>query len=246
MWSRFNPGRRIHIARARTVFVRPFRSTRELTRGVLSDEALQAEGWKLADWPEEENAFLPAVTRSFIGGSVKVKNGDIRHYVKELPDAQLPGRWQPRRAHLSLYPNQLALVWVDGEASGIDLFTLASEQAALAEGDALSKLAPLASVIANLAPLSSSRWQVYGSYAIDRSASTMIDDAPSVQGLLHALASGTPPTLDALPADGGKDAHQILREPSGDVEHWLSSTGGAPLPLRALRCGVALSGHAGS
>lgn len=226
VWGRFNPGRNIHIARARSLFVRPFRMTRDVARALLSDGSLLASGWSAAEWPGGDSDFLPAVTRSFIGrGGEKV--GDVRHYVRDLEAGTSPAVWTARKVHLSLYPNQLALIWIEGDAKGVDLFTLASRQAELAGGEDFAQLAPIAPVVRELAPLSTGRWQVFGSYAIDRSTSTIIDEAPSVQGLLHALSSGTSPTLGNLPPDGGKDAHRVLREASGDIEHWLTSTGGA-------------------
>lgn len=208
VWQRFHVGRNVHVTASRTIFCRPYRST-----GGLRVRGLLADGWKAMEAPPVRHGFLPSVTASFAGG-------DVLHF--ERAGAGYTVR-------LSLYPSQLALVWVEYvEQRPTTMFELAQRHAAM--GPRLDELPEVRGLGARFEPVENSRWQVFGAYRINRARSTMLDDSRSVRGLFHAMASGEAPTLENLPSEAEDAARrvQVLR----DVEHWFTPTGGARLELR--------------
>ncbi|MFT3707875.1 MAG: hypothetical protein QM817_09485 [Archangium sp.] len=210
VWQRFHVGRNIHVTASRTVFCRPFRSSKRVR---ATD--LVADGWKPMQAPKIEHGFLPSVTSSFAGG-------DVLHFER-------PG--EGCTAHLSLYPSQLALVWLEYvESKPTTLFEQSARQASAIGDGSLDKQSAVVSAATRFTPLENSRWLVFGAYRINRARSTMLDASRSVRGLCHTLAAGQLPTLENLPSDAEDAARrvQVLR----DVEHWFTPTGGARLELR--------------
>lgn len=215
LWSRYNVGRNVPILRAHTVFARPF-----LWKGGMPHTELLSRGFRRRDFSEQAGTFHPAVTQSFLGNS---HEADVVHY--EQPT-------EGQTVHISVYPNQLVVVWIERpRKEEISLYALAQEQAALAEGRALWELTPLKELRPSLEPLGPERWLVYGAYRISRSRSSMLDDSRSMQGLFHALASGTAPTLERLPSEAAAESRRVLRDAAGETEHWLTPTGGARVEM---------------
>ncbi len=208
VWDRFNVGRHIHVTAARTVFARPFRV---LNRGVA--EALRARGWQRAELPKARVGMLPSVVAGFFGG-------DVTH---------LQHQAGARTVHLSLYPSDLALVWIEQQSGPTTLFELAREQAHLARSDTLLRSPEVAELAGWLDSVGHDHWMVYGAYRINRARSTMLDDSRSVLGLFHALAAGTPPSLEHLPSEAAVASRRVLK--LNDVEHWFTATGGARFEL---------------
>jgi hypothetical protein len=213
LWSRFHVGRHVHVLKAHTVYARPF-----LWRGPAPDAELLSRGFRRRDLSPQGAAFHPAVVNSFLGAT---DEADVLHYDKPT---------EGHTVHVSVYPNRLVAVWVERPVrTATSLYALAQEQAALVEGRALWDLEPLRALAPWLAPLGAERWFVYGAYRISRGRSSMLDDSRSMQGLFHALASGSEPTLEKLPSEAASRSRRVLRDAAGETEHWLSSTGGARL-----------------
>ncbi|HYO55032.1 hypothetical protein [Archangium sp.] len=213
LWSRFNVGRHVHVLRAHTVFARPF-----LWRGPAPDAELVSRGFRRCDLAIQGVAFHPAVVHSFLGAT---HEADVLHYEKPT---------EGHTVRVSVYPNRLVVVWVERPRKVVtSLYALAQEQAALVEGRELWELEPLRGLPPWLAPLGPERWLVYGAYRISRGRSSMLDDSRSMQGLFHALATGTEPTLERLPSEAAAESRRVLRDAAGETEHWLTSTGGARL-----------------
>ncbi len=211
LWNRFNVGRNVHVLRAHTVFARPF-----LWRGLAPDAELLSRGFRRCDLSAQGGAFHPAVVNSFLGAT---QEADVLHYEKPTDG---------HNVRVSVYPNRLVVVWVERpRKEETSLYELAQEQAALAESRELWDLEPLRGLTPWLAPLGPERWLVYGAYRISRGRSSMLDDSRSMQGLFHALASGTEPTLEKLPSEAAAESRRVLRDAAGETEHWLTSTGGA-------------------
>ncbi|MHB8878608.1 MAG: hypothetical protein ACYC8T_33330 [Myxococcaceae bacterium] len=214
LWDRFNVGRNIVVTQALTVLVRPFRLERR-----LEPSGLEADGWKRSPPSDEAGALLPPVALSFLGNP----DGDVEHLAIDSGED---------RVHLALYPNQLALVWLERVTSApANLFELALSQSARCHQTSLEGWPALAKLAGGLKPLIPDRWLVYGAYRVDRAHSSMLDGSRSVTGLFHALASGAPPTLSQLPSDEACAARKVSRDSSGDIEHWFTSTGGARVEL---------------
>ncbi|WNG38435.1 hypothetical protein F0U61_35705 [Archangium violaceum] len=213
IWDRFNVGRHVHILRAHTVFARPF-----LWRGPAPDVELVSRGFRRCDFSAQGSSFHPAVVHSFLGAT---HEADVMHYEKTA---------EGHTVRVSVYPNRLVVVWIERpRKTPTTLYALAQEQAVLAEGKELWELEALRGLPPWLAPLGPERWLVYGSYRISRGRSSMLDDSRSMQGLFHALASGTEPTLEKLPSEASSLSRRVLRDSAGETEHWLTSTGGARL-----------------
>lgn len=212
VWRRFNVGRNVHITSARTVFCRPYRG-----RARVDPEALEARGWKRSAWASSIKGFLPSVGGSFLGAEGP---GDVVHLERASGTSTV---------HVSLYPSNLALVWVERTSGATTLLTLADEQAELACGHRLEELPEVKGLGDVFEPAGLDRWHVFGSYRINRARSTMLDASRSVQGLLHALSSGDAPTLQNLPSESAIEARTVHAQ--RDVEHWFTSTGGARLEL---------------
>ncbi|MFL5343302.1 MAG: hypothetical protein ACJ8AT_00815 [Hyalangium sp.] len=215
LWSRFNVGRHVHVLRAHTVYARPF-----LWKGKAPHEVLLARGFHRRSLSDQAVSFHPAVADSFLGDSPAA---DVAHYEQPADG---------RTVHVSVYPNRLVVIWIEQpRMAEISMYELAQEQARLAEGRALWELAPLRDMSPELEPLGPERWLVYGAYRISRGRSSMLDDSRSMQGLFHALASGTAPTLERLPSKAAAESRRVLKDAAGETEHWLTSTGGARLEL---------------
>jgi hypothetical protein len=215
LWSRYNVGLNVPVLGAHTVFVRPF-----LWKGEQPEAELLARGFRRRDFSQQAGAFHPTVTQSFLGNS---READVAHF--ERPT-------EGQTVHVSVYPNHLVVVWIERpRTTEISLYALAAEQAALAEGRALWELTPMKELSPSLEPLGPERWLVYGAYRISRSRSSMLDDSRSMQGLFHALASGTAPTLERLPSEASAESRRVLKDAAGETEHWLTPTGGARLEL---------------
>ncbi|WP_257455901.1 hypothetical protein [Archangium lipolyticum] len=213
LWSRFNVGRNVHVLRAHTVFARPF-----LWRGPAPDAELVSRGFRRCDLSNQGGAFHPAVVNSFLGAT---QEADVLHYEKPT---------EGHTVRVSVYPNRLVVVWVERpRKEETSLYALVQEQSALVESRELWELEPLRWLPPWLAPLGPERWLVYGAYRISRGRSSMLDDSRSMQGLFHALASGTETTLEKLPSEAAALSRRVLRDASGETEHWLTSTGGARL-----------------
>lgn len=213
LWRRFNVGRHVHVLRAHRVFARPF-----LWRGPAPDAELLSRGFKRRDHAPQGDAFHPAVVSSFLGAT---NEADVLHYEKPA---------EGHVVHVSVYPNRLVVVWIERpRAEATSLYALAQEQAVLVESRELWELPPMRALAPWLAPLGQERWLIYGAYRISRGRSSMLDDSRSMQGLFHALASGTEPTLERLPSEAAAQSRRVLRDAAGETEHWLSSTGGARL-----------------
>jgi hypothetical protein len=210
VWQRFHVGKNVHVTSSRTVFCRPFLARRRVNRA-----ALLADGWKVMVQPKIDHGFSPSVTASFAGG-------DVTHF-------EHPG--EGCTVHLSLYPSQLALVWVEiVRNEPTTLLEQATSQAESIARKSCDELSSVKALNAQFDAVENSRWLVFGAYRINRARSTMLDDSRSVRGLFHALAGGEAPTLENLPTGAEDDARrvQVLR----DVEHWFTPTGGARLELR--------------
>jgi len=215
LWSRFNVGRNVPVLRAHTVYARPF-----LWKGEQPERELLSRGFRRRNLSDQAGTFHPAVIQSFLGDS---QEADVAHH-------ELSAEGQT--VHVSVYPNRLVVVWIERpRTEEISLYALAQEQAALAEGRTLLELAPMKELSPWLEPLGSERWLVYGAYRISRSRSSMLDDSRAMQGLFHALASGTVPTLERLPSEAASESRRVLRDAAGETEHWLTPTGGARLEL---------------
>lgn len=213
VFERFHPGRNVKVLEALTVFARPYR-----TAAPVSVEALLSAGWRHAPLGDAGSRLLPAVEKSFLG---KDSDSDVKQLAREHAG---------RTAHLSLYPNGLVLAWVEVRTQGeTTLLQLAHVQAHLSGSEELAREFDRA--LDGLEPLLYGRWQVYGSYRLDRARSSMLDASPSVVGLFHALASGLPPTLRALPSESAAQGRRVFKEAHGDVEHWFTASGGARLEL---------------
>ena len=212
LWQRFHVGRNIHLTASRTVFVRPFR--RKAPRA--ADDWL-TEGWRPTRFDHAREELLPSVVGSFLGDQ---HGGDVVHF--ERPCGE-------RTLHLSLYPSQLALVWVEQTSGASTLLDLARVQAQLAAGPELSSLPDVKALDVWLEPVGHDRWLIYGAYRINRARSSMLDDSRAVLGLFHALAAGLPPRLQELPSASAIEAREVRR--LGDDEHWMTSTGGARLEM---------------
>ncbi|MFO0600116.1 MAG: hypothetical protein U0228_32710 [Myxococcaceae bacterium] len=210
VWQRFHVGKNIHVSSSRTVYCRPFVAGRK-----LKPEDLVTRGWKVMSMPQVDHHFLSSVTNSFAGG-------DVTHFEREGSGCTL---------HLSLYPSELALVWLEfSDTRPTTLFELSARQGAAMTDGSLDAQAGVKDLSDVLHPLENSRWLVFGAYRINRAKSSMLDDSRSVRGLCHALAAGQVPTLENLPSEAADAARrvQVLR----DVEHWFTPTGGARLELR--------------
>ncbi|HEX8825066.1 MAG TPA: hypothetical protein VF794_34430 [Archangium sp.] len=215
LWNRFNVGRNVRVLRAHTVFARPF-----LWRGPAPDVELVSRGFRRCDLSSQGVAFHPAVVSSFLGATAEA---DVLHYEKPA---------EGHTARVSVYPNRLVVVWVERPRNEeTSLYELAQEQAVLVEGKALWELEALRGLPSWLAPLGPERWLVYGAYRISRGRSSMLDDSRSMQGLFHALASGTEPSLEKLPSEAAAESRRVLRDAAGETEHWLTSTGGARVEI---------------
>lgn len=213
VFERFHPGRNVKVLEALTLFARPYRAL-----APVDADALRGAGWQLAPLSDAGSRLLPTVAQSFLGNH---EDGDVKHLAR--PHAG-------RTAHLSLYPNGLVLAWVEvATKSETTLLQLAHVQAHLCGGEELAR--EFDKALVGLEPLLYGRWQVYGSYRLDRARSTMLDGCASVVGLFHALASGLPPTLRALPSDSAAEGRRVFKEAQGDVEHWFTPAGGARLEL---------------
>jgi hypothetical protein len=212
VWQRFHVGRNVHVTASRTVFCRP----RRVKLGVDATSLVQA-GWSRSRWPAAIRGFLPSIEASFLGDERGV---DVEHL--ERPCAL-------GTVHVSLYPSHLALIWVERAGGATTLLAQATEQAELVGGKTLEALPELIALAPSLEEAAPARWSIFGAYTINRARSTMLDGSRSVQGLLHALASGDAPTLANLPSQAAIDARTVhaLR----DVEHWFTATGGARLTL---------------
>lgn len=209
-WQRFHVGRNVHVTASRTVYCRAFRR-----HGELDGVALAAAGWKPMEAPRLGSGLLPSVAESFLGG-------DVAHYEQ---------RAGHRTARLSVYPSELALVWVEElDEQPRTLLEVAAAQAARLADHSLDRLNALQALGERLVPVENSRWQVFGAYRINRARSTMLDGSRSVQGLFQAVASGEAPTLQNLPSEAEIAARRV--QASRDVEHWFTPTGGARFELR--------------
>ncbi len=210
LWQRFHVGRNVHVTSSRSIFCRAFRLKQK-----VKSHALIADGWSAMNSIDVKAAFLPSVSTSFSGG-------DVAHFERKEGD---------RTVRLSLYPNQLALVWVEQvETKPTTLLELSTRQAALVNGTALDSIPAIQSLSARFQPVENSRWLVFGAYRLNRARSTMLDGSRSVQGLFHALASGEAPTLENLPSEAEDAARRV--QAMRDVEHWFTPKGGARLELR--------------
>lgn len=212
IWQRFHVGRNMHVTGARTVFVKPMRTSAELEGAFLEQHGFSRSSWSAG------SSFLPSVAASFLG-STEIA-GDVEHF--ERGDGE-------RVVHVSLYPSRLALVWIEQQSGPTTLLELAHAQARLATGRSFDELASLKALESMMTPAGVSRWLVFGAYRLNRARSSMLDESRSVQGLLHALAAGEAPTLANLPSDAEANARTVQRH--RDVEHWMTSTGGARVEL---------------
>ncbi len=209
-WQRFHVGRNIHVTASRAVFCRAYRR-----HGSVDGVALAAAGWRPMETPSAQHGFLPSVAESFLGG-------DVTHFEKLAGEVTV---------HLSVYPSELALVWVElADATPRTLLEVATAQAARLADGSLERLDALQDLGTLLTPIENSRWQVFGAYRINRARSTMLDGSRSVQGLFQAVASGEAPTLQQLPSDAEVAARRV--QAARDVEHWFTPTGGARFELR--------------
>lgn len=215
VWKRFHVGRNIHVSSARTVFCRPVR-----LKAGLEVASLERDGWARSSWTRNIAGFLPSVGTSFLGDESGV---DVAHLERA-------GAGTDEIVHLSIYPSDLALLWVERVQGPTTLDVLAQTQAQLASGAELNELASVRALREVLEPAGPARWLVYGAYRINRARSTMLDDSRSVQGLFHALAAGEAPTLANLPTEAANAARRVHAQ--RDLEHWFTSTGGARLELR--------------
>ncbi|MBK7863429.1 MAG: hypothetical protein IPJ65_33470 [Archangiaceae bacterium] len=208
VWQRFNVARNVHVTRARTVYAKPFR-----VHAAPKAAELSALGFTRTRLETARHGFLPSVVGSFHGDHA---GADIEH-------------WQKGELRLSLYPSDLALVWLERCSTDATLFELCRQQAHLAHGRTLDELPDVAPLARFFEPLGADRWLVYGAYRINRARSSMLDESRCVLGLFHCLASGLLPTLANLPSDAAAAARSVHKHK--DVEHWFTATGGARLHL---------------
>lgn len=211
IWQRFHVGRNVHVTSARTIFVRPVR----IDAGVDAAR-LGALGFAPMRW-EQLHGLLPSVTDSFAGAP---GDADVTHFER---------REGERTVRLSLYPSRLALLWVEQQFGPTTLLELAHRQASLAADRTFDGLQAVQALSGVTQPIGVLRWLVFGAYRINRARSTMLDDSRSIQGLFHALAAGEAPTLVNLPSEAEVKARTVQLH--RDVEHWMTSTGGARLLL---------------
>jgi hypothetical protein len=214
IWQRFHVGRNVHVTSARTVFVRPVQTHRSVNTAFL-----EQAGFTRTPWVDARAGILPSVATSFLGDA---HDGDVLHYQKAAGE---------RVVHLSLYPSRLALLWIEQLSGPSTLLELAHRQARLVTERTLDELKPVRDLADVTRPVGLERWQVFGAYCINRARSTMLDESRSVQGLFHALASGEAPTLANLPSEAEAEAEATTVQRHRDVEHWMTSTGGARLEL---------------
>lgn len=209
VWQRFNLGRNVHVTQARTVYAKPYR-----VRAMPGDAQLQALGFSRTKLETARKGFLPSVVGSFHGDEA---GADIVH-------------WSKSDLRLSLYPSDLALVWVERTTAASTLLETCRQQSALSHGTDLDTLPDVRALTdAFLTAIGLDRWLVYGAYRINRARSSMLDESRCVLGLFHCLASGAAPTLANLPTDSAVQARTVQK--NKDVEHWFTSTGGARLHL---------------
>ena len=211
IWERFHVGRNVEISSARSIFVKPYRFT---NRREPADWI--AGGWTKTAFNEARKALLPSVVGSFLGDGVE---GDVVHLQRPAGTA--------RTLHVSLYPSDLVLVWIEQQFGPSTMLELARSQSGLSLGDELNLLPEVTALSIWLEPLGLDRWLTYGAYRINRAHSTMIDESRSILGLFHAVAAGVPPTLQHLPSPAAIEAREVRKV--GDSEHWLTPTGGARL-----------------
>ena len=212
VWERFNLGRNIHVTSARSIFVKPFRASKGFTV-----ERLTSLGFAISHLGGAGRGLLPPVAQSFLGDE---HHRDVTH---------LERAGDGFTVHVSLYPSELVLIWVERTFEKTNLFELCRAQSALASGGGLDELPHVTQLESMLNPVGLNRWLVYGAYRINRARSSMIDDSRCVQGLFHALASGSSPSLQSLPSDSVLAAATVHR--AGEVEHHFTATGGARLLL---------------
>ncbi len=212
VWERFHVGRNVQLRSARTIFVKPYRFT---NRREAADWV--ANGWTKTAFDDARKALLPSVEASFLGD---LADGDVVHLQRPAGS---------RTLHVSLYPSDLVLVWLEQRSDPSTLFELARQQSALAQGAELDKLPEVEALKMWLLPLGLDRWLTYGAYRINRAHSTMLDESRSMLGLFHAVAAGNAPTLQALPSPAAIEAREVRKV--GESEHWLTPTGGARLQL---------------
>lgn len=208
IWDRFHVGKNVQVSSARTIFVKPYRFTNR-----REPEDWIAGGWKPTSFSAAQKALLPSVGASFLGG-------DVVHLERPAGD---------RTLHVSLYPSDLVLVWVEQASGPCTMHALSTQQSQLALGDTLDALPEITGLKMWIEPLGLERWLTYGAYRVNRAHSTMIDDSRSVLGLFHAVAAGVPPTLQHLPSPAAIEAREVRKV--GESEHWLTPTGGARLQL---------------
>lgn len=212
IWERFHVGRNVHVSSARTIFVKPVR-----THPDLDASGLEQLGFVRTSWTRAAAGLLPSVVTSFLGDSAV---GDVTHLEKQAGD---------RTVRVSLYPSRLALVWVEQTTGKTTLYELAKQQAGLVTGRALDELKPVRELAELTRAVGQERWLVFGAYRVNRARSSMLDQSRTVQGLLHALAAGEAPTLANLPSESETRARAVQLQ--RDVEHWMTSTGGARVEL---------------
>lgn len=212
IWQRFHVGRNVHVTSARTVFVRPVQ-----THPSVDVPFLERLGFTRTPWVDARGGLLPSVATSFLGDA---HDGDVVHMRRDAGDAVV---------HVSVYPGRLALLWIERTSGPATLLELAHRQARLVSERTLDELRPVRELSEVIRPIGTERWQVFGAYRVNRARSTMLDGSRSVQGLFHAVASGEAPTLANLPSEAETQARTV--QTHRDVEHWMTSTGGARLEL---------------
>ncbi|MBL8920678.1 MAG: hypothetical protein JNJ54_17565 [Myxococcaceae bacterium] len=212
IWDRFHVGRNVHVTSARTIFVKPVRTPPDFD-AVWLDRL----GFTRSSWDGARAGLSPSVVTSFLGDPAV---GDVSHFER---------RDDERTVRVSLYPSQLALIWVEQTIGRATLYDVARQQAALTAGRALDELRAVRELTDVVRPVGGERWLVFGAYRVNRARSSMLDQSRSVQGLLHALAAGEAPTLANLPSESEARARVVQLQ--RDVEHWLTSTGGARVEL---------------
>ncbi len=212
IWQRFHVGRNIHVTSARTVYVRPLR-----THPSVDAAQLEQLGYRRTGWPQAQRGLLPSVVTSFVS---ETHGGDVSHFAQEVGSSTV---------RVALYPSRLALLWVERTSGGTTLLELAHEQARLSRGRELDELKPVRDLSELTRSIGQEHWLVFGAYRINRARSSMLDASRSVQGLFHALARGEAPTLANLPSESEQAARTVQLH--RDVEHWMTSTGGARFEL---------------
>lgn len=212
IWQRFHVGRNIHLTAARTIYVRPLQ-----THPSVDAAFLERLGFRRTGWPQAQRGFLPSVVTSFIS---ETEGGDVAHFAQATGDSTV---------RVALYPSRLALLWVERTSGATTLLDLAHAQARLARGTELDELKPVRQLAELTRTIGQQHWLVFGAYRINRARSSMLDASRSVQGLFHTVARGEPPTLVNLPSESEQAARTVQRH--RDVEHWMTSTGGARFEL---------------